>query len=268
MCRRGTELLLVFALGIMALAGAEPLCNAPNPAAKAANQLVVSGNACGPTALVNAFRFGNTDWQRATLNLLGSSDKQQITAMIRQSGMRPSQSLKGQPRWSRKGVNIADLCDMANETTHGQMLPLIAQEVLFLKAEETQAQLLQRVHQRLAVSLVKGLPPLLSLRRYVRRSVEGKPPQWLVLEAHFVTIVALPKKLDHSANSFAVSYIDPWGGSLNQGIIRLPQQPLLAAAMQSSPCLEADFPQLTVGKKRLRAGEQSVLAVSAALGRW
>ena len=240
-----------------------PLREAPNLTATPANQLVVAGNACGPTALLNAFRFGNSDWQRASNAIAGATDKERISGLIREIGMRPSNHIKGRPRWSRKGVNIADLCDMANETTRNQMLPPISQEVLFIKPGESQEKLLLRVHQRLDVSLTKGLPPVLSLRRYTLRE-----SQWIIVDAHFVTLVSMPRKLEKGVRSFPVTYIDPWGGKISTGSIAIPEQPVLSELATASPCLEAAFPQSSVGKKLVRAGEQSMLTLSAALGRW
>lgn len=242
---------------------ASPLREAPDLTVAAANQLVVAGNACGPTALLNAFRFGNADWKRAYNSITGTTDKERINTLIRESGMRPSNYIKGRPRWSRKGVNIADLCDMANETARGKMLPLVSQEVLFLKKGESQEKLLQRAHQRLDVSLSKGLPPVLSLRRYALRG-----SQWIVLDAHFVTLVSMPRKLEKGARSFAVTYADPWGGKISTGSIGIPDRPVLSGLASTSPCLEAVFPQAAVGKKLARSGEPTPLTLAAALGRW
>jgi hypothetical protein len=253
---------LWLALCLIGRAAPEP------PAAVPANQLVVAGNACGPTALLNAFRFGNPAWQRASNAIAGDTDKQRITRIIRERGMRPSSHLIGHPRWSRKGVNLADLCDIANELTRGHFLPLVSQEVLFLKPGETQEKLLKRVHQRLDTSIAKGLPPVISLRRYAKRGQNGKPPEWIVLDAHFVTLTALPHKLEKGARSFPISYIDPWGGKLCQGVISLPERPILADSAATSPCLEAVFPQASVGKKLIHPGELTGLTVAAVLGRW
>ncbi len=262
MSRAATSVLLVFALAVPVVA-APSTREAPNATATPANQLVVSGNACGPTALLNAFRFGNSDWQRASNSIAGITDKERIYTLIRECGMRPSSHLKGHPRWSRKGVNIADLCDMANETARGQMLPLISQEVLFANKGETQEKLLQRVHRRLDVSLSKGLPPILSLRRYVLRDSE-----WIVLDAHFVTLIRLPQKLEKGARMFPITYADPWGGKLSSGNIAIPERAVLSTSANAAPCLEAVFPQSSVGKKLVRSGESTMLTLSAALGRW
>lgn len=247
---------------------APPLREAPNLQATPANQLVVSGNACGPTALLNAFRFGSPAWQRASDAIAGDTDKQRIYTVIRESGMRPSSSIKGRPRWSRKGVNLVDLCDIGNELTRGRFLPLIDHEVLFSKPGETQKKLLGRVHQRFETSLDKGLPPIISLRRYVRRGENGKPPEWIMLDAHFVTITSVPRKLESAATSFPISYIDPWGGKICQGSIAIPTRGVLAADAADSPCLEAVFPEAAVGKKLIRPGESNTLTAVAVLGRW
>ena len=255
---------LFLALCLTAMA-APPNREAPNPTAMVANQLVVAGNACGPTALLNSFRFGNKDWQRASGALAGENDKQRISTIILQYGVRPSKHINGRARWSKKGVNIADLTDIANEMTIGQALPIVQQEILFLKPGETQEKLLKRVHYQLNTSLAKGLPPVLSLRRYAKRDKTG---QWTVLDAHFVTLTSIPRKLGKGDRSFPVTYLDPWGGKICQGSIAISNRAILADAAASSPCLEADFPQASVGRKLIRHGEPTALTVAAVLGRW
>lgn len=89
-----------------------------------------------------------------------------------------------------------------------------------------------------------------------------------MLDAHFVTITAVPRKLESAATSFPITYIDPWGGKIRQGAISIPTRGVLAAEAAESPCLEADFPEAAVGKKLLRQGEVSTLTVVAVLGRW
>lgn len=247
---------------------APPLLEAYKMQASPANQLTVAGNACGPAALLNAFRFSNKDWQRALTDIHGNNDRERILRIIRAIGMRPSKHTPGHARWSRRGVSVADLKDMANEMCIGKFLPLISEEVFFLQPGETPEKLLRRVHRRLSTSLVKGLPPVISLRRYALRSQDGNSPQWIVLDAHFVTLTRLPRKLDSSARSFAVGYIDPWGGRTCEGEIRIPEITLLADSKGRSSCLEAVFPQTSAGRKLVRRNEPTALAVSAAIGKW
>lgn len=253
---------------VLSATAAPTMREAPNPSAVPANQLAVAGNACGPAALLNAFRFGNPDWRRASDAIAGNNDKERMLRIIREVGMRPSKHVPGHPRWSRRGISVADLRDMANEMCAGKFLPLVNDEVFFLKPGETPDRLLRRVHQRLETSLHKGLPPVLSIRRYALRHRSGKTSEWTVLDAHFVTVTGIPRKLEKGARSFPVAYIDPWGGKRFQGTIGIPETPVFENASGESSCLEAVFPQTTVGKKLVRRGEKTVLAVSAAIGRW
>jgi hypothetical protein len=248
---------------------AEPLLReAQNLGSQPANQLLVSGNACGPAALLNSFRFANQDWQRATRTISGETDRQRIYTIIREYGMRPSKTITGRPRWSKNGVNLADLCDIGNEIKQPHFLPTLEHEVLFSGQRETQEKLLLRTQKRLDESLARGFPPIISLRRYALRRHEGKAAEWVVLDAHFVTVIAVPRKPSAGSRSLSIRYIDPWGGKVAQGMIVIPNRGVLAATPQDSPCLEADFPQASVGKKMVRAGEISVLTVSAVLGKW
>lgn len=267
MLRRVLSSLAVLLLGVSA-AAAPAMREAFNWAAVPANQLVVAGNACGPTALLNALRFGSLAWQRASDAIAGANDRERILRIIRDMGMRPSAHVTGRPRWSRRGVNVADLRDMGNELTAGRFLPQMKDEVFFLKPREAPEKLLRRVHQRLEASLAKGLPPVVSLRRYALRHQPGRAAEWMVIDAHFVTLTGIPRKLEKNARSFPVSYLDPWGGKRCQGTIGIPEAAVFADSSGNSSCLEADFPQTAVGKKLLRPGERNLLTVSAAIGRW
>lgn len=262
---RNSLLVLVLALP---LAAAPEFREAPNGGAAAVNQLSFSGNACGPAALLTAFRSGNTAWRRASDGVAGKNDREQVLGIIREYGMRPSKHVPGRPRWSRNGVGVSDLRDIGNELAAGKYLPQLSEEVFFLKGRETPEKLLKRVHHRLETSLEKGLPPVLSLRRYALRKTKGGDKQWVVLDAHFVTLVRMPRKLGRGGRSFAVSYIDPWGAKRADGRISIPEPALFTDSSGRAACLVADFPKADVGLKKLRRGEKSVLTLAAAIGRW
>jgi hypothetical protein len=141
---------------------------------------------------------------------------------------------------------------------------------MFLKPRESQEQLLDRVHDRFEESLDKGLPPLVSIRRFAKRK-----GGWTIIDGHFVTVISVPRKLEKNARSFPVTYIDPWGGKRCQGQISISDRGFLAAPVEGqaidptlSPCLEAVFPQALVGRNKLQKGEETVLTLSAAIGRW
>lgn len=250
-------------LALIACCHAGEMREAPKADAPPVNQLAISGNACGPAALLASFRCGSDAWQRAASSLTGTTDREQLGLWIRRHGLQPSGTLKGRKRWTNAGINVEDLVVATNEMTRPLYLPAVAQENLFLRTGEQPAALLRRTHQRLEKSLFKGIPPVLSLRRFVLRG--GK---WLPLQGHFVTITAVSKKLSSKDNSLSFAYLDPWGGKRSQGELRLPSTLVLAPSGQTSPCLEAFVPDANIAKKEVRKGEITVVIPAAVIGRW
>jgi len=249
--------------GLVALACAS--CTAdPSPRrapmaddARAASQLVVSGNACGPAALLNSLRFADARWSKTLDPMSSQSDRDQLLTIIHRHGLRQSPHLARRPRWSRRGINVVDLTDVANEITSPRGLPEIRYEVLIANSNETTTGQLSRTHRQLERSLARGLPPMLSIRRYAMRGGD-----WVVIDAHFVTVTEVPRRLPRDAESFAITYIDPWDAQHHEGGIRV----LTDARGGITPFLEADFKNANVGKSRIRPGENTKLTAAAAIG--
>lgn len=257
--------------------GAQPATRtAPNPTAPLVNQLAISGNACGPASLLNAFRSGNNHWQKAA-RIPGDTDREQLSWLIRRHGLCRSAHLGDRIRWNpRGGVNVSDLTDMANEMAAPHLLPRLATETVFLTSREQPQDLLRRVHSRLEASLRKGIPPIASLRRYTHRHASANNALWLALEGHFIVISGVPSKLGRDARSFPVEYIDPWGGKRRAGMIAIPAAVFQAAAAANAdpelrgrpPCLEAICPETKVGLAKVRPGERTFVAFDALIGRF
>jgi len=235
---------------------------APHAEAGPVDQKLLSGNACGPAALLTAVRCGDDKWQALATRLPGRSAKSKMRYIIRAHGLRPSASLKGRNRWSADGINAEDLTDIAGELAAIGGLPPPRNEALFRGRRESAAKLLRRTHDRLRDSLARGLPPVVGLTRHVRR--DGR---WQPLRNHFVTVVRVPEKLDRNATEFTFTYFDPWGGRKREGTLRLPARPILAAPGRESPCLEALVPGATIGREQVRAGETSVVVPATVIGR-
>ncbi|MFT4176448.1 MAG: hypothetical protein QM627_07295 [Luteolibacter sp.] len=227
--------------------------------AEASNQLKVAGNACGPAALLSAFRFGETRWDRPVEALGKETDREQILAIIRRYGGRSSHTLKDHQRWSKRGVNLADLTDIANEMARPFYLPRLKAEVFPATANGEGERTLKRTHGVLRKSLANGFPPILSVRRFVFR--DG---QWTVLSAHFVTLIALPERMEKGATSFPVVYLDPWGGRRCEGVVTVPENGFPSGLPAN---LSVNLPQTGVGKSLVKPGERSVVLLSAAIVR-
>ena len=255
--------LLLPALSLALASCAPEIYQAENLSDKPFNQLDLAGNACGPAALLNSWRFGKPQWRKLSEEPPGLSDRERIRAIARGPAMRESSSLPGRARWSRNGINLSDLRDVANEISQPYMLPAISQETLFLKPGESQGAFLLRVRSRLARSLDAGFPPILSIRRYVKRN-----GQWTAIQGHFVTITSIPGAFASNQSSFEVGYIDPLGGNFRRGKIAISPIPFLGQDADGNPNLEAVFPESTAGKRLVRTGEESFLAISAVLGKF
>ncbi len=236
---------------------------AQNTSAKPFNQLDLAGNACGPAALLNSSRFGSPAWRKLSESPPNLTDLDRIRAIARGPAMRESSSLPGRARWSRAGINLSDLRDVANEMARPLLLPPISQQTLFLKPAERQHWHLSRVRLMLARSLDEGFPPILSLRRYAKRGGE-----WTFIQGHFVTVTSVPENITSTQTSFPVKFIDPWGGRFREGNISITGRSFLGKSAAESPNLEAVFHDVTVGIRQVRAGEESILVASGVLGRF
>lgn len=250
---------------------------APNPDATAIDQLILGGrNACGPAALINSLRTGSQRWRSATVHLNGKSEKARLWDLIRTHGLQPSNHLAGRLRWTKSGIILPDLADMANDFTAPLALPRLKSEIFFLAGEESQRALLSRVHRRLSTSLNNGFPPILSIRRFALRKSWRNPARWIVVDGHCVTLTALPRAKPAGGHPMPVKYLDPWSAMRAEGRIAIPKihfdasSPVTAEiiANKPSPCLEADFPQASVGKQELMPTEPTILTLAGAIGCW
>lgn len=242
---------LLLCLALVSCAGKD----APAPAVVDAapfNQLAISGNACGPAALLNAFRHGNSGWRALADTLPGDTDKSRLSYTIRAYGLRPSGQLRGRTRWSRAGINVTDLTDLGNDLASTKLLPPLRNEVLLPHAGESPDHLALRVHDTLSSSLSHGLPPVVSVRRQVLRT-----GTWITVESHFITVLRVGTP---DPAGMTVDYIDPWGGRRCTGHFKPSSEPALG--------LETDLPATPVGRRLVHPGEETLVTVSAAIGRW
>ena len=229
------------------------------------NQLSVSGNACGPACLLNAFRSGNHQWQKSLREVEGDDDQSTMINIIKKHGRKPSRLDQSKARWNtRQGISAPDLVDIANEMRTSFWMRKVKQTVTFSEHQKPvkDQELLLKTHQQLKDSLKRGLPPILSLRRVSQQNTPSHPPNlWLTVKRHFVVLTGLPDQLPRDATSFQVTYHDPWGGHHYSGNIRLPK-----TSEEKIATLIADFPNAEIGKKLLKPEQTTSLSLSSILG--
>jgi len=257
----GNPLRLAFGLltlSILLAHGADRHLRAPNHEAKPVDQLTVSGNACGPAALLSAFRLAGPKWQIIEKSLPGSNDRQRLTYLIKHHGKRPSNHLK-QSRWNaRSGVNLLDLTDIGNELRGTRHLPKLRSQTLLRRDHESAPRLMKRCHGQLSSSLRHGLPPVVGLQRLTVRLIAGKPT-WVTVHGHFIVITGIPKHLARGATSMPIQYADPWGGKKRTGVLKFDKT-------RGFPALVVDLPFSRFGTDKLTKGEHSFVILSSCLG--
>lgn len=217
------------------------------------------GNSCGPASLLNAFGSGTDKWQQAYLKIPGSSDRARIASVIKSWGLAPSTTLANRARWQhRGGVNFEDLAVMAEEMRKIQWtLPKVKSELFFATPGKESVNQLGQAHKRLSKSFQKGMPPILSVRRFVLRK-----GHWQGVQGHFVVLTAMPSQLDRGSTSFPVHFVDPLGAKTFSGTITI------ANSETSLPCLVLNCPASTIGKSAIQGGEQHALGLAGAIGAW
>lgn len=253
------KLLFLLLLGLSPLSGQVLNLKAPHSAFDFVDQKNGVGNSCGPASLLNAFGSGDEKWRAAFSKLPGTSDRARIASVIKSWGQVPSETLPNRNRWQHKGgVNFTDLAIMAEEMRKLEWsLPKIRSELFFASPGRESQRQLAIAHQLLRKSMQKGLPPIISVRRFVLRN-----NQWQSVHGHFVVLTALPEKLPRGSSSFPVEFVDSTGAKTYRGAIRV------SDSETSLPCLVLDCPSSSIGKAQLKAGEQSALGFSGAIGTW
>ena len=251
--------LLSLILGLLPLSAQELNLQAPNRAFDFVDQKNGIGNSCGPASLLNAFGSGKPSWQNAFYKLHGTSDRARIASVIKSWGQVPSSNLPNRNRWELKGgINFADLALVAEDMRKlDWKLPKVKSEFFFAAPGKESTRQLQTAHKRLKKSFKKGLPPILSVRRFVFRN-----GQWQSIQGHFVVLTAMPDRLASGSTSFPVEFVDPSGAKTYRATVTAADQ------QNTVPCLILNCPNSPVGKSLVRAGEPTTLGFSGAIGAW
>ncbi|GAA5494344.1 hypothetical protein Rhal01_00504 [Rubritalea halochordaticola] len=268
-----TLLSAVFLSTLTALC-ADEVIRVPNPNAEAINQVGINKKGCGPVSQLNSYAFSSEKWRAVTDKIPGDTEGKRFVYLVKKHGMKFSRHMHGRLRWDYKsGMSSLDLLDYMNDFHAQARLPKIDLETLFIEDKESHEDLLQRTHKHLKKSLNKGFPPIMDLRRFAKiRQKAGY--HWRSVHGHFVVVYEIPAQLPQNAQSMTIKYIDPWGGKIRTGTLRIPSGDFFANnnndradyKLRKTPCLEADFPGCQVGLQNLKSGEENVLILSATLG--
>jgi len=243
---------------------------APTPEARALNQISIQRYGCGPASLINAYRFGSAKWNTATHKIVGDTDKEQFDFIVKYYGKIFSRYAHNSMRWdARSGINGLDLADLANDfqTRRKLTLPELKHTTHFIKSKEGHKALLTVTHKHLTKSLHSGFPPIISIKRFAQRG-----SLWRQVHGHFVVLYEIPSSLPPEATSFEIKYIDPSGGKIKSGTIKIPEKVFFAinnakrkTLFRKYPTLIVDFPQSPLGRHLVKKNERSATILAASI---
>ena len=181
-----------------------------------------SSEACGPTAMINALRFGTSEMQNVFNTLVGNDDRTRLRFTIdRYFKNKNSVVFPRAKRIGHNGVFAADLLNAFNDLLRENNLEPLKSLELDRQDGESDRDFLERVHENLKRSLRQGVPPIIQLRSFAAMPEnEGSiRVVWKATNSHFVVLTRVPTKLREQDMGFTFDAIDSNGGRLVSGYV-------------------------------------------------
>lgn len=186
----------------------------------AINQLLVSDVVCGPTAVLNAMKFGNSDIQSCYESIPGNDSWGKLSFIVNEYGLKPSNDCSDGLRMHKDGICSVDLLHFYNDILLDNEKTGVEGEYIFRFKDEPLKNLLKRLHGKLYRSLKKGVPVVTQIRSFgVKRNDVTDKMYWYGLSSHYITITKIPERLLDYEKGFIFEYIDPYGARVESGYI-------------------------------------------------
>lgn len=192
-----------------------------NERAELIDQHSYSDTACGPSALLNAIKFGSLSHQTAYHSLAGADDSAKLRFMIERYFDQPSLIFERQKRFTKAGgVTHADLLAAYQDLAEVSGLPEPQGKEWIRREGQPSVDFVRDTHRKLRFSLRQEMAPIVALRSQIARyDAEASSWSWRKMADHFVVVTAVPDELRSDAHGFAFEYIDPNGGKHATGFI-------------------------------------------------
>lgn len=176
-----------------------------------------SRKACGPTAMINVMRHGTPEMQRAYNSLAGVDERARLRLVIdRYFKNKHSRVFPRAKRLGHHGVLAIDLKSAFSDLLKDYQLDPVSKLELNRLAGESDRDFLERVHEKLKLSLRRGVPPIIQLRTYMvnREGEVNSRGMWKATNSHFVVVTRVPSELREQDEGFTFDAIDSNGGRL------------------------------------------------------
>jgi len=181
-------------------------------------QDAIGANSCGFCALYHSLAWGGAELAAAAAKLGGATDADKVEQLIARYGAKPSEAYAGKrARYvASSGITWSDLGVATGELFTDAGLGTIVSGYLDRQKEERYPAHARRVHRLLADSLAAGMPPLLSIRSFSVREVDGKK-QWDGVMGHWVTVIDVQPELGDGEQGFRLGFVDSETGRRQWG---------------------------------------------------
>jgi hypothetical protein len=221
--RSGWSVVAVAVLACAAGVGGTTTESAAGSAAAARDRPIVRQDAigaysCGFCALYHSLAWGGKELAAAATKLAGKSDADKVEQLIARYGAKPSEAYgaKRARYVASSGITWSDLGVATGELFADAGLGKVVSGYLDRQQDELHPAQARRIHRLLADSLAAGMPPLLSIRSFSVREVDGKK-QWQSVLGHWVTVVDVQPELGDGEQGFRLGFVDSETGRLQWG---------------------------------------------------
>ena len=183
------------------------------------DQNIHSDYVCGPATILNALKFGGSEYRKAYQQVSGATDREKLHRVIDRYFRKPSAVFPNVKRLqNRAGTANEDFVAAWKDVCQEFDLPTVEAFEVQREELEPSVDFIKRMHSRFHASLRRGVPPLVSLRSQVakRRDEDGQW-YWRPMAHHFVVVTAIEETIRDGQHGFEFEYIDPAGGKLGTG---------------------------------------------------
>lgn len=220
-------------------------------------QSAIGPNACGPTALLYAFKLGRKDMREAYDKLGGSGDSEKLRSIVQTYGARESQTKYHRVRLEAKnGMAPLDLFATASDmlsTAATKAAPLLQQTMARKESEAASGSFLARIHESLKRSIANKVPVVSIIVPYIGTyKPEKNMNLWSEHTGHYVVITGVPERLHPGALGFTFEYLDPATGRASQAMIfEEVERTYWARDEKGSGSSDWIYPEVTHNNKRV-----------------
>jgi hypothetical protein len=248
--------------------------------------------ACGPTALLYAFKFGNPVMKAAYAQFPGSTDSDKLKNIVKIFGKRPSKTTYHSVRLDpNNGMAPLDVHATVNDmlsARDGQ--PILQSQTLARETLESKpGAFLKRVHASLRTSILNKVPVVSIIVPYAGKfDGEKNTNVWSEHNGHYVVVTGVPDSLPEESLGFSFQYLDPETGRMDQAFLYEEVERTFLARKEtgnganqwidnkvnfknrevSSPYLTLTAPGLNLVPGKVRDAQRLVLTLATVIGKF